>query len=105
MPGRVLGREAGEAQEGGIFQKVDVTDAASVEGAVEEVVARLGAVYVLVNNAGILRDGQLVKYKDGAVVSVMSDEQFDAVIGVNLKAVFTCTRAVAPRMIAAGAAA
>src|ERR1019366_9255415 len=93
----------GEAQPGdGIFQKVDVTSAASVESAVEEVAARLGAVYVLVNNAGILRDGQLVKYKDGALAGVMSDEQFDAVISVNLKGVFTCTRAVVPRMIQAG---
>jgi 3-oxoacyl-[acyl-carrier protein] reductase len=93
----------GEAQGGGgIFQKVDVTSAASVASAVEEVAARLGAVYVLVNNAGILRDGQLVKYKDGALTGVMSDEQFDAVIGVNLKGVFRCTRAVVPRMIQAG---
>jgi len=93
----------GEAQPGdGIFQKVDVTSTASVEGAVEEVAARLGAVYVLVNNAGILRDGQLIKYKDGALAGVMSDEQFDAVISVNLKGVFTCTRAVAPRMIQGG---
>jgi 3-oxoacyl-[acyl-carrier protein] reductase len=92
----------GETQEGGIFQKVDVTSAASVESAVEEVAARLGTPYVLVNNAGILRDGQLVKVKDGALTGVMSDEQFDAVIGVNLKGVFTCTRAVVPRMIVSG---
>jgi 3-oxoacyl-[acyl-carrier protein] reductase len=92
----------GEAQEGGIFQKVDVASTASVEGAVEEVAARLGAVYVLVNNAGILRDGQLIKYKEGVLAGVMSDEQFDAVISVNLKGVFTCTRAVAPHMIRAG---
>jgi 3-oxoacyl-[acyl-carrier protein] reductase len=92
----------GDAQEGGIFQKVDVTNAVSVEGAVEEVAARLGAVYVLVNNAGILRDAQLIKYKEGVLAGVMSDEQFDAVISVNLKGVFTCTRAVAPRMIQAG---
>jgi 3-oxoacyl-[acyl-carrier protein] reductase len=92
----------GETQVGGIFQKVDVTSATSVDGAVEEVTGRLGSVYVLVNNAGILRDGQLIKYKDGAVAGVMSDEQFDSVISVNLKGVFTCTRAVAPRMIAAG---
>jgi 3-oxoacyl-[acyl-carrier protein] reductase len=44
----------------------------------------------------------LVKYKDGAVAGVMSDDQFDAVIGVNLKGVFTCTRAVVPKMLAAG---
>jgi 3-oxoacyl-[acyl-carrier protein] reductase len=91
-----------EAPESGVFQKVDVTSAASVDSAVEEVTARLGPVYVLVNNAGILRDGQLIKYKDGAVAGVMSDEQFDSVISVNLKGVFTCTRTVAPRMIAAG---
>src|ERR1022692_573194 len=92
----------GEAQAGGIFQKVDVTSAASVASAVEEVVARLGGVHVLVNNAGVLRDGQLVKYKDGAVTGMMSDEQFDTVIGVNLKGVFTCTRAVVPKMIQGG---
>ena len=92
----------GEAQAGGIFQKVDVTSAASVGAAVEEVAARLGGVHVLVNNAGVLRDGQLVKYKDGAITGMMSDEQFDTVIGVNLKGVFTCTRAVVPKMIAGG---
>jgi 3-oxoacyl-[acyl-carrier protein] reductase len=93
----------GEAQGGGgIFQKVDVTSAASVESALEEVTARLGTVYVLVNNAGILRDGQLVKYKEGSLAGVMSDEQFDAVIGVNLKGVFTCTRAAVPRMVQGG---
>src|ERR1017187_176384 len=83
----------GDAPEGGVFQKVDVTSAASVADALVEVAARWGAPYVLVNNAGILRDAQLVK---------MTDEQFDAVISVNLKGVFTCTRAVAPRMIQAG---
>ena len=92
----------GEAAPGGLFQKVDVTNAASVSAAVEEVVARWGAVHVLVNNAGILRDGQLVKFKEGALTGMMSDEQFDSVIGVNLKGVFVCTRAVAPRIIQAG---
>ena len=92
----------GEAVPGGIFRKVDVTNAASVEAAVEEVMARWGTVDVLVNNAGILRDGQLVKFKDGALAGTMSDEQFDSVIGVNLKGVFVCTRAVVPRMIQTG---
>ena len=91
----------GQAEPGGIFQKVDVTSAASVAAAVEEVVARWGAVHVLVNNAGILRDGQLVKYKEGALTGMMSDQQFDAVISVNLKGVFVCTRAVTPPMIQA----
>ncbi len=92
----------GEAQPGGFFQKVDVRESASVNVAVEEVVHRWGSVYVLVNNAGILRDGQLVKYKDGAVAGTMSDEQFDAVISVNLRGVFVCTRAVTPHMILGG---
>ena len=92
----------GEPQSGGTFQKVDVTNAVSVATAVSEVVARWGSIYVLVNNAGILRDGLLVKYKDGAFLGTMSDEQFDSVIGVNLRGVFTCTRAVAPSMIQGG---
>jgi len=92
----------GEAASGGYFQKVDVTSAASVAGAVEEVAGRWGAIHALVNNAGILRDGQLVKFKEGALVGTMSDEQFDSVVGVNLRGVFVCTRAVAPRMIEAG---
>lgn len=86
----------------GLFQKVNVADAASVETAVEGVVGKWGNPWVLVNNAGVLRDAQLVKFKDGAVQALMSDEQFDAVIGVNLRGVFLATRAVAPRMIAGG---
>jgi 3-oxoacyl-[acyl-carrier protein] reductase len=92
----------GEEETGGLFQKVDVTSAASVNAAVEEVMGHWGAIHVLVNNAGILRDGQLAKVKDGALTATMSDEQFDAVIAVNLKGVFTCTRAVTPHMIQSG---
>ena len=44
------------------------------------------AIDVLVNNAGILRDAQLVKWKDGAVAATMTDEAWDAVLGVNLRA-------------------
>ncbi len=80
-------------------RKVDVTDSAAVEKAVAEVVARFGRVDALVNNAGIVRDSQLVKWKEGAVASTMTDADFDKVIAVNLKGVFTCTRAVSPHMI------
>jgi 3-oxoacyl-[acyl-carrier protein] reductase len=66
------------------------------------VVDRWRRIDVLVNNAGILRDAQLVKFKNGEVQSRMTDEAWDAVIGVNLKGVFNCTRAVAPQMIAGG---
>jgi 3-oxoacyl-[acyl-carrier protein] reductase len=86
----------------GQFVAVDVANAASVEAGVAAVLARFGRIDVLVNNAGIVRDAQLVKWKDGAVAASLSDEQWDAVIGVNLKGVFHCTRAVVPHMIGQG---
>jgi 3-oxoacyl-[acyl-carrier protein] reductase len=85
-----------------LFRRVNVTSAPDVDQAVTEVLTRWGRIDVLVNNAGIVRDAQLVKVKDGAVVSTMSDEQWEQVIDVNLKGVFVCTRAVVPHMIAAG---
>jgi 3-oxoacyl-[acyl-carrier protein] reductase len=82
--------------------KVDVTSSESIERALGDVIAKHGRVDVLVNNAGILRDSQLVKWKDGSVDRVMDDATFDAVINVNLRGVFLCTRAVVPHMIKAG---
>ncbi len=84
------------------FAEVDVSSSESVEAAVAQIVAAHGRVDVLVNNAGILRDGQLVKVKGGELVGKMTEAQFDAVIAVNLKGVFTCTQAVAPHMIRRG---
>jgi len=81
---------------------VDVTNVDIVEAAAKDVAAQHGRIDVLVNNAGIVRDAQLVKWKDGEVVSTMSDDVFNAVINVNLKGVFNCTRAVAPHMIKGG---
>ena len=92
----------GEAPDGALFQTVDVTDSVAVDTAAGEVVARWGTIDGLVNNAGIVRDAQLIKWKDGEVVATMTDEQFDAVIAVNLKGVFNCGRAVAPHMIRGG---
>ncbi|MEI2609982.1 MAG: glucose 1-dehydrogenase [Candidatus Promineifilaceae bacterium] len=85
-----------------LFHKVNVADSAEVRAWVEDVVAQKGRVDVLVNNAGILRDGQLVKMKDGVVVKQMSEADFDLVISVNLKGVFNCTQAVTPHMINQG---
>jgi 3-oxoacyl-[acyl-carrier protein] reductase len=82
--------------------RVDVADADAVHRAVADVVARYGRIDVLVNNAGIVRDAQLVKWKDGDVVSTLSDEQWRAVVDVNLTGVFNCTRAVVPHMIRGG---
>jgi 3-oxoacyl-[acyl-carrier protein] reductase len=83
-------------------RRVDVTKREEVEAAVNDVVAQFGRIDVLVNNAGILRDAQLVKVEEGEVVSMMEDATFDAVIDVNLRAVFICTRAVVPHMIRSG---
>jgi 3-oxoacyl-[acyl-carrier protein] reductase len=82
--------------------KIDVTSRDSVEAATAAVLAEHGRIDVLVNNAGIVRDAQLVKWKDGEVASLMDDATFDAVINVNLKGVFLCTRAVVPHMIRQG---
>ena len=92
------GEQGGEA----LFQEVDVTHSAAVEAAVAAITERWGRIDVLVNNAGILRDGQLVKWKEGRKISEMSESDFDAVVSVNLRGVFLCTRAVVPHMIAGG---
>jgi 3-oxoacyl-[acyl-carrier protein] reductase len=84
------------------FYKVNVTVQAEVRRWIDEVVARYGRIDVLVNNAGIVRDGQLVKFKDGELAGQMAESDFDLVIGVNLKGVFNCAQAVAPYMIKQG---
>jgi 3-oxoacyl-[acyl-carrier protein] reductase len=91
-----IGANGGSAE----YTIVDVTQAEAVERAVETIIAARGRIDVLVNNAGILRDGMLVKVKQGEVVGKLGAESFDAVIAVNLKGVFTCTSAVSPHMIA-----
>ena len=86
----------------GIFQTVNVADGKAIEVAIAGVVAKWGRIDVLINNAGITRDAQLAKWKDGQLTATMTDEQWDAVMGVNLKGVFACTRAVVPHMIKQG---
>lgn len=85
-----------------LFYKVNVTDRAEVQAWVDDVIEKFGRVDVLINNAGITRDGLFVKYKDGAVVSQMSESDFDMVLDVNLKGTFNCAQAVTPQMIKQG---
>jgi len=94
--GNALAEQLGN---GASFWKVNVVNRQEVQDWVDEVAKRYGRIDVLINNAGITRDGQFIKYKDGEVVSQMSEETFDAVIAVNLKGVFNCTQAVVPYMI------
>jgi 3-oxoacyl-[acyl-carrier protein] reductase len=84
------------------FYKVNVIDRAEVQAWVEAVLSKYGRINVLVNNAGILRDGQLIKFKAGQLTGQMAEADFDQVISVNLKGVFNCTQAVAPVMAKQG---
>jgi 3-oxoacyl-[acyl-carrier protein] reductase len=101
-PSGLLDELRGAGAAGASFHRVDVADSAAVEAAMAATAEAEGGVDVLVNNAGIVRDAQLVKWKDGAVLSTMTDEQFDKVIAVNLRGVFVCTRAVVPHLIRRG---
>ena len=97
--GQALAEELGN---GASFYQVDVTNRDAVQAWVDDVVQKYGRVDVLVNNAGITRDGLFVKYKNGELVSQMSEKDFDLVIDVNLKGVFNCAQAVTPQMISQG---
>jgi 3-oxoacyl-[acyl-carrier protein] reductase len=83
----------------GCFQAVNVTSSDDVQAATQEVLDRWERVDVLINNAGIVRDAQLVKWNGNGPESMMSEENWDAVLNVNLKGVFLATRAVVPHMI------
>jgi 3-oxoacyl-[acyl-carrier protein] reductase len=70
----------------------DVSSAADADACVERVVAELGRIDILVNNAGVTKDNLLFK---------MSEEEWDAVLGVNLKSVFLMSRAAQRHMVPA----
>jgi 3-oxoacyl-[acyl-carrier protein] reductase len=82
-----------------LYQPVNVTDPKSVEKALQKVIGAWKKIDILINNAGILRDAQLIKFKQGQVQDRMSLNEFDEVINVNLRGTFICTRAVTPIMI------
>lgn len=69
---------------------VDITDTAKLTETLESLASEHGGIGILVNNAGITRDRLLMQ---------MSDEDFDKVIAVNLRAAFVATRVVSRSMI------
>ena len=69
---------------------LDVTDGAAVEAAIDGILKEHGALHVLVNNAGITRDTLAMR---------MKDDDWDAVLDTNLKAVFRMSRAVMRTMM------
>jgi 3-oxoacyl-[acyl-carrier protein] reductase len=69
--------------------KVDVTRLSDVEQMVESAIGRFGKIDILINNAGIARDKLVLR---------MTEEDWDAVLDVNLKGTFNCTKAVIKHM-------
>ncbi|HOV78542.1 MAG TPA: 3-oxoacyl-[acyl-carrier-protein] reductase [Bacillota bacterium] len=80
-------REAGGSA---LVCRADVADPAQADALVKAAVSEFGRVDILVNNAGITRDGLIVR---------MKDEDWDAVLGTNLKGAFNCARAVSRHMM------
>tara|TARA_R110000822_G_scaffold49383_17_gene129385 strand:+ start:7724 stop:8485 length:762 start_codon:yes stop_codon:yes gene_type:complete len=77
----------------------NVTQEDEVEKTFAAIVEDFGQLNGLVNNAGILRDGLLIKVKDGKITKRMELSQWQAVIDVNLTGVFLCGREAATHMI------
>ncbi|MGC0152168.1 3-oxoacyl-ACP reductase FabG [Chromobacterium vaccinii] len=77
---------------GGAGRVLDVTGQGAVEALIELVVQEFGAVAILVNNAGITRDGLLMR---------MKDDDWDAIMDTNLKSVFKTSKAVMRGMMKA----
>ena len=80
----------------------DVADEHQVVALYNRVAEEFGRLDVSINNAGILRDGLLVKAKESDVTDKLSLEQWQAVIDVNLTGVFLCGREAAAQMIRCG---
>lgn len=80
-------------QENIVGYQVNISDRAAVEAFVNDVKAKYGTIDVLVNNAGITRDG---------LINKLTEEMWDEVINVNLKGVFYITQFVAPIMMEQG---
>ena len=68
----------------------DVADYSAVETMMKDIVKEYGKIHILVNNAGITRDGLLMK---------MSEEDYDAVLDTNLKGTFNCIKHISRQML------
>lgn len=91
--GMKVAAEIGEAGGEALFVRLDVTDEASWQSAVEAAVERFGKVDILVNNAAILRTQGLLE---------TTEEIWDEVMDVNTKGTFLGTKSVIPEMRKAG---
>lgn len=80
----------------------DITDESQVESTFSHIRSDFGRLHGLVNNAGLMRDGMLIKLKDGKLVDKMSLQQWSDVINVNLTGSFLCGREAAAIMAEQG---
>jgi 3-oxoacyl-[acyl-carrier protein] reductase len=80
----------------------NVADEQQVEALFDDIVNDFGTLDGIINNAGIVRDGMLVKVKDGQIVKKMSLADWQSVIDVNLTGVFLCGREAAAKFIELG---
>ncbi len=85
-------RDAGDVAQRIVPVALDVTNRDAINKLIEDTAEQRGRLDILVNNAGITRDGLLMS---------MEDDQFDAVIDTNLRAVFHAMRAVSRHMVRA----
>jgi 3-oxoacyl-[acyl-carrier protein] reductase len=96
-----LAETAAEAEKAGgkvTTMKANITSREEVQGVVDEIVKEHGRLDVLINNAGITRDALTTRIKDGEV-KFMSDDQWDAVLNVNLKGTWLCSQIASVQMI------
>ena len=93
---------AGLPGTGHAIAAADISDEQQVEQAFDQLLDALGGLDVLVNNAGITRDGLTVKARDGEVESRLTLSDWQAVLNVNLTGTFLCGRRAAEAMISAG---
>ena len=78
---------------------VNVTDEKQVEETFAKVATDFGQINGLINSAGIMRDGMLLKVKEGKVVEKMPLQQFQSVLDVNVTGTFLCSREAAAQMV------
>ncbi len=76
-----------------------VTVRDDVQQMVDAALAHYGGLHILINNAGITRDGLTTRVRDGEL-SLLSDEKWDAVLDVNLKGTWLCSQLAAVPMMA-----
>jgi len=87
---KITANEIGGLGVKSIAVKTNVADANDVAASVEQAVKEFGKIDILVNNAGITKDNLVIR---------MKDEDWDAVLSVNLRSMFLCIKAIAPLMM------